>query len=224
MPVAGTLDYHLEVPPADPVLEAERTWLSSTRYPQVPINEWLVLRPILVSEKDFSSSVVGEAENGTLILSAIEVNNTKISRAAQMSAFNSDWFTAAGADSVRPKEGDKQKVDGGVVLTWEKVRSKDGFVDMQTGIPKDYTVGYAWTEFEVPAATEAWLGLGSDDGVKIWLNGELVHDKWIRRQSRVDDDIVPLHLRKGANRILIKIQNATIDWSFIYRLRLRPGN
>ena len=222
-PVAGTLDYHLEVPPADPVLEAERTWLSSTRYPQVPINEWLVLRPILVSEKDFSSSVVGEAENGTLILSAIEVNNTKISRAAQMSAFNSDWFTAAGADSVRPKEGDKQKVDGGVVLTWEKVRSKDGFVDMQTGIPKDYTVGYAWTEFEVPAATEAWLGLGSDDGVKIWLNGELVHDKWIRRQSRVDDDIVPLHLRKGANRILIKIQNATIDWSFIYRLRLRPG-
>jgi hypothetical protein len=64
--------------------------------------------------------------------------------------------------------------------------------------------------------------LGSDDGVKIWLNGELVHDKWVRRPSRIDDDVVPLRLRQGANQILIKIQNATIHWSYIYRLRLRP--
>ncbi len=221
-PVAGSLDYLLEVPPADPVLEAERVWLSSTTYPVLPVAEWLVLRPIKVSEQDFESSIVGKNADGTVILNALEVNSGKISRAAQMSAFNSDWFTAAGADSVRPKAGDQQKIDEGTVLTWEKIRSKDGFVDMQTGIPKDYTVGYAWTEFESPAATDAWLGLGSDDGVKLWLNGELVHDKWIRRSSRVDDDVVPLHLKKGANRILIKIQNATIDWSFMYRLRLKP--
>jgi exo-1,4-beta-D-glucosaminidase len=35
----------------------------------------------------------------------------------------------------------------------------------------------------------------------------LVNDKWIKRMSRLDDDIVPVHLRKGRNRILIKIQN-----------------
>ena len=83
-------------------------------------------------------------------------------------------------------------------------------------------VGNAWSEFVAQRDTEAWLGLGSDDGVKIWLNGELVHDKWIRRPSHVDDDVVPLRLKKGANRMLIKIQNATIDWSFVYRLRLKP--
>ena len=63
--------------------------------------------------------------------------------------------------------------------------------------------------------------MGSDDGIKIWLNGELVNDKWIRRISRIDDDIVPLRLKKGKNQLLIKIQNATGDWSFIYRLRTR---
>ncbi|MDQ5980487.1 MAG: hypothetical protein QG602_3464 [Verrucomicrobiota bacterium] len=221
-PVAGELDYVFEVPPADPVREAERTWLASTSYPAVTIPEWLVLRPIKVSEQDFDSTIIGETPDGTVILNSLEVNTGKISRRAQMSAFNTDWFAEAGADSVRPREGDRQRIDEETTLTWEKVRSVDGFVNMQSGIGKDYVVGYAWTEFESPRATEAWLGLGSDDGVKIWLNGELVHDKWIRRPSRVDDDVVPLKLRQGPNRMLIKIQNATIDWSFLYRLRLKP--
>jgi hypothetical protein len=221
-PVAGALDYVQEVPPVDVAREADRVWLASTRWPVLPITEWLVLRPIEVPEKEFLSTVVGQNESGTLVLSSMEVNDGKISRAAQMSAFSSDWFAAAGADSVRPREGDRQKIDDRLVLKWEKVRSVDGFVDMQTAFPKDYTVGYAWAEFESPAATEAWLGLGSDDGVKIWLNGELVHDRWIRRPSRVDDEVVPLRLRKGTNRILIKIQNVTGEWSFIYRLRLPP--
>lgn len=221
-PVAGVLDYVLEVPPADPVAEAERVWLGSTRYPALTIGDWLVLRPIVVPEQDFASTVVGEKSDGTVILSALEVNSGRISRAAQLSAFNSDWFGAAGAGSVRPKEGERQRIDETTELTWERVRSRNGFVNMQTNLPRDYTVGYAWAEFESPRDTEAWLGLGSDDGVKIWLNGELVHDKWIRRPSRLDDDVVPLNLKRGANQILIKIQNVTIDWSFIYRLRLKP--
>jgi hypothetical protein len=221
-PVAGSLDYLLVVPPSDPALEADRIWLESSTYPVQAIDEWLVLRPIEVPEQEFRSQVTGETADGTVIMSALEVTNSKVSRKAQLNAFNSDWFAAAGADSVRPKEGDRQRIDEKTELTWQKVRSKDGLVDMQTGVPKDYVVGYAWAEFNVPAATDGWLGLGSDDGVKIWLNGELVHDSWIRRPSRVDEDVVPLHLRAGANRMLIKIQNVTIDWSFLYRLRLSP--
>lgn len=221
-PVPGTLDYRLEVPPADEGLDAERAWIGSTSFPTLIIPEWLVLRPIPVSEQDFDSSIIGETADGTIILSSVEVNTGRISRRAQMSAFNSNWFDEAGAGSVRPREGDRQKIDDETTLIWEKVRSVDGFVNMQTGLGRDYVVGYAWAEFDSPRETEALLGLGSDDGVKLWLNGELVHDKWMRRQSRVDDDIVPLRLKKGANRILIKIQNATIDWSFMYRLRLKP--
>lgn len=221
-PVAGTLDYELVVPAPNPPLEANQVWLSSSQYPELPIENWLVLRPIIVAEKDFESLVIGEKADGTVILNAVEVNTGKISRAAQMSAFNTDFFAETGAGSVRPKEGDRQMIDVSTELTWERIQSQDGFVEMQTGIPKDYTVGYAWAEFDSPRDTDAWLGLGSDDGVKIWLNGVLVHDRWIRRPSRVDDEIVPLHLKQGSNQILIKIQNATIHWSFIYRLRLKP--
>jgi hypothetical protein len=221
-PVAGTLDYLLEVPPADPVRDADRVWIASTSYPVLPIPEWLVLRPIPVPEKEFDSAVIGETADGAVIFNSVEVNTGRISRRAQLSAFNSDWFAETGAGSVRPRAGDRQRINDEIELTWEKVASVDGFVEMQSGIPKDYVVGYAWAEFDSPRETDAWLGLGSDDGVKIWLNGELVHDKWIRRPSRVDDDVVPLRLRRGPNRILIKIQNATIHWSFMYRLRLKP--
>jgi len=221
--VPGELTYVLDVPPADPVRDADAVWLSSAHYPVTTIDRWLVLRPIGVPEKEFDADIQNVTDAGMVVFKSLEVNSGKISRAAQMSAFNTDWFTAAGPDSVRPKEGDRQRIDERTELTWQAVKSKDGFVDMQGTIVRDYCVGYAWTEISLPAATDAWLGIGSDDGVKIWLNGELVHDKWIRRQTWIDDDIVPLKLRQGPNRILIKIQNATIDWSFLYRLRLKPA-
>ena len=220
--VAGGLDYILDVPPANRELDADTAWLGSTGYPEVPIDQWLLLRPIKVPEMDFTSTVEGETPAGTLVFKALQVSDAKVSRAAQMNAFNSDWFTADGAASVQPKEGDKQTVDG-TPLTWQRVKSEKGFVDLRAGLGNvDYSVGYATAEFEVPATSDAWLGIGSDDGLKIWLNGEMVHDKWIRRSSPIDDDVVPLHLKAGKNRILLKIQNATIDWSFLYRLRTAP--
>lgn len=220
--VAGGLDYTLDVPPASRELEADAAWLGSIGYPEIPIDQWLLLRPIKVPEMDFTSTVEGETPAGTLVFKALQVSDAKVSRAAQMNAFNSDWFGSTGAADVHPKEGDKQTVDG-TVLTWKRAKSEKGFVDLRAGFGNvDYSVGYAYAEFEAPAPVDAWLGIGSDDGMKIWLNGEMVHDKWIRRPSRIDDDVVPLHLSAGKNRILLKIQNATIDWSFIYRLRTAP--
>ena len=65
----------------------------------------------------------------------------------------------------------------------------------------------------------AWLGIGSDDGIKVWLNGELVSDKWRHRISQLDDDIVPLKLQAGKNHLLLKVQNMTRNWNFVTRLR-----
>ena len=74
---------------------------------------------------------------------------------------------------------------------------------------------------EVPLEMDAWLGIGSDDGLKIWLNGEQVADQWTERTSKLDDVIVPVHLRAGKNQFLVKIQNVKGRWSFTARLRVR---
>jgi hypothetical protein len=219
--VPGTCDYTLTVPPEDRQIEADAAWLDGSPYADVIIPSWLVLRPVHVEQQNFMSSVENVDAAGVAQMSKFEVSSAKVSRKSQMNAFNSDWFAEAGAGSVHPHEGDRQRVDE-ADLTWQRLPAVDGLVNFQSGVTnQDYCIGYAWTEFELPADVDGWLGIGSDDGLRIWHNGELVHDKWVRRISHLDDDVVPLHLKKGKNQILIKIQNATGDWSFISRLRVR---
>ena len=219
--VAGTYDYHLEVPSEDRAAEADAAWLSGDPVTEVILNSWLVLRPILVPESEFAD-VAYETEDGVLMMKAVEVADTKFTKTEQLSAFSSNWFDFAGAETVNPKVGDEVTIMG-KTLMWEAVTGENGLLNFQKGItPLDYTIGYAWIDFEVPKAMQAWLGIGSDDGLRIWHNGELVHENWVRRISRIDDDIVPLKLTAGRNQLLIKIQNVRGEWSFISRLRIKP--
>ncbi len=216
-PVAGPYDYVYDTPPPSAAKPADIAWLRGDGRIEIAIGSWLVLRPIPVPAAVFSSVDHVDA-NGVTVFTAVSVSQEKVSRSSQMNAFNSDFFTDPAA--VLPAEGDGQVVDE-ARLKWERVKSEDGYVNMQTGANQDYCVGYAWAELDSPQALDGWLGIGSDDGLKIWLNGKLVHDRWVRRDSRIDDDIVPLHLEAGKNRLLIKIQNATGEWSFISRLRVK---
>lgn len=220
--VAGTAPYDHVVSAADPLTPAEQAWLKGTAAIPLALRDWLVLKPVDVPEQMFSV-VEGVNEDGVVMMSAFEADTAKVSRSSQMNAFDHDWFddAAGGAAAVAPQAGDKQDV-AGTELEWRSMQADEhGFVDLQSFERRDYCIGYAWTALESPQELDAWLAIGSDEGLKIWLNGELVHDRWVRRISKLDDDIVPLKLRAGENRILIKIQNATGDWSFVSRMRLR---
>ncbi len=223
--VAGSHAYVLTVPPLDKQLAADSAWVNGEARRAIPIKSWLVLKPIRVPEQVFTS-VDRVGPDGVVMLKAVTAGKAgSVSTASQMNSFNDDWFSTAGAGSVRPVAGQKQEVDG-EKLTWKAVTPSSGLVDF-LGTSRvgslDYCVGYAWTEIDVPEETDAWLGIGSDDGLKVWHNGELVNDKWVRRTSRLDDDVVALRLKKGPNQFLIKIQNAMGLWSFTARLRTR-GN
>jgi hypothetical protein len=215
-PVAGALDASFVVPPApDPRLAAETAWVQGEARVTVPIASWLVLRPIRVEERLFTT-VNRVRSDGTVVLNSITAGTAKLD------SFHDNWFDRnGGAASVQPMAGQEQDV-GGVKLVWQRVRPVDGFVDLARGAgDTDYCVGYAWTEVESPADADAWLGIGSDDGLKVWVNGHLLIDSWIVRPSRLDDEVVPLRLKAGKNQILVKVQNETAAWSFIARLRTR---
>ena len=62
------------------------------------------------------------------------------------------------------------------------------------------------------------LGIGSDDSVKVWLNGELVHQNWTTRGVGIDNDRVPVTFKKGMNQLVLKIQNQGGPWGFCCRL------
>ncbi len=215
-PVAGGLDYSFVLPPApDPQLAAETAWVQGEARVRVPIGSWLVLRPIRVAERLFTA-VDRVRSDGTVMLKAVTAGT------AQLDSFFDDWFNSSGgAASVQPVAGQEQAV-GGEKLFWQRIRPVDAFVDLARGQGEsDCCVGYAWTEIEAPTETDAWLGIGSDDGLKVWVNGRLVVDSWSVRPSRLDDDVVPFRLKAGRNQILLKVQNETDAWSFTARLRVR---
>jgi len=216
-PIAASYDFEYNVSDEEIAREADRDWVFMSARKEFSIPSWLLLRPIPVPAIEFSQVDHEDAE-GKYVMTAVKVGKETVSNRAQMSAFRSDFFDKEGVASVAPFIGQPVEIDE-QTYKWEQYESKDGFVDLRNKSDCDHSVGYAWAEFESDQAGPAYLGLGSDDGVKIWLNGKLVHDRWVQRITQIDEDVVPLQLAAGKNTILIKIQNAKGGWSFCFRLR-----
>ncbi len=73
-------------------------------------------------------------------------------------------------------------------------------------------VAYARTRFYSETALDAFLELGSDDGVKVWHNGQLIHQNNIQRGCNPGDDVVPLAIKQGWNELLFKVTQGVGGW------------
>lgn len=74
-------------------------------------------------------------------------------------------------------------------------------------VGKENASGYLKTTLIAEKAQELMLRLGSDDGIRVWVNGALVHDNKIARGALPDSDLVKIKLTPGANSLLVKIVN-----------------
>jgi CubicO group peptidase (beta-lactamase class C family)/effector-binding domain-containing protein len=158
------------------------------------LRSWLVLGPIPVGE-------AGRAAGET----------------TQKAAFERDELLARGGlAEAAPQEGQTFTLSG-QLLKWQRLDSKSDIVDLGAIFGRENLVAYAFAEINMPEARSVLFGLGSDDAIKVWLNGTLIHENWIARGTRLDDDILELKLRQGVNHLLLKIQNRGGDWGFAVR-------
>ena len=79
-------------------------------------------------------------------------------------------------------------------------------------------VAYLKAEIIASKATDAILLMGSDDGIKAWLNGTEVHSNNIDRGQIVDQDMAPIKLKQGPNELLLKITQGGGGWSVCTRI------
>jgi len=84
--------------------------------------------------------------------------------------------------------------------------------------------GYARTRVWSPDDQDVQLELGSDDAIKVWLNGKVVHANNTDRGIAARQDLVKAHLQKGWNDLLLKIVNHTGGWGFACRIRKPDGS
>lgn len=104
------------------------------------------------------------------------------------------------------------------ILKWTHYKNElTGYIDFAKLLnPSEEGVAYATRNFEVPQDTKMKVGLGSNDGVKVWLNGELLLDKKSSRVAEPDQEILTLPLKRGKNTVLVKIDQIGGGWGFYF--------
>lgn len=106
----------------------------------------------------------------------------------------------------------------GEAVNWQPV-PKGNDVNLAGLFPnQDNCIAYLRTRVIVPEATPAVLLMGSDDGVKAWLNGTAVLANNVDRGMVADQDAAPIQLAKGANELLVKVTQGGGGWSLCARI------
>lgn len=101
------------------------------------------------------------------------------------------------------------------------VRDADGYggIDFLAEFgPSSFAVAYAHRTVESGESRRVELKVGSDDGVKIWLNGELALTRHVRRALTPGEDAVVILLNKGTNELLVKVEQGEGEWGFLVRM------
>jgi hypothetical protein len=122
-------------------------------------------------------------------------------------AFDSDFGPEAGLDLNAPV--------GEAGLAWvERADLADGAIHELEG---EACATYAFRTIVAASPRKLVLALGTDDAVKLWLNGEAVLDRRVVRGITPDEDTVELPLIAGENRLLLKVVNYTGGYAFTAR-------
>ena len=66
---------------------------------------------------------------------------------------------------------------------------------------------YGSVILDSPQEQETTMFVGSDDAVKVWLNGELVHSAFVARGAGDYQDFFPVTLKAGQNVLLVALDN-----------------
>jgi hypothetical protein len=87
----------------------------------------------------------------------------------------------------------------------------------------DNRVAYLRTRVSSDKEQKARLEIGSDDGIKVWLNGQVVHANNVIRAAAPAQDNVEVTLKQGWNQLLLKVTQGGGEWSVCARLRAPDG-
>jgi len=119
---------------------------------------------------------------------------------------------------------DPEKPDAANV-SWRAVMLEPGkhLVELDKILGGNDRVAYLKTGITSEMDQEVLLEVGSDDGAKIWLNGQVVHANNATRPCREGEDKAKLKLKQGANALLCKVTQGGGEWAFVARLRSAGG-
>jgi hypothetical protein len=95
--------------------------------------------------------------------------------------------------------------------------------DRTPGIQGQNAAIYLRTRVQSPKTQDVEIRAGSDDGIRIWVNGKHVHGNNASRPVNPDGDRRVVTLNRGWNDVLVKITQGGGQWAFCFRFRNLEG-
>jgi hypothetical protein len=117
-------------------------------------------------------------------------------------AFTAESFDAAFATEFGPEPEGKE-----VETTWRTITVEPGKLAANIA-GKENAAVFVRTTLTAAKPRTVVLALGSDDGVRVWLNGKKVHENKVLRGAVDANDSVTLELNQGENALLVQIVNS----------------
>lgn len=96
-------------------------------------------------------------------------------------------------------------------------------VDLLKIFGGEQRVAYARCYVYSPVQQKARLEIGSDDGIKIWLNGKVVYSLNVARPITPNSDKTDIVLNQGWNSLMFKITQNNLGWEFCARIVTPEG-
>jgi hypothetical protein len=94
--------------------------------------------------------------------------------------------------------------------------------DVQDGRPNTFKgrnrALYLTRTLVIPSPRRVSFALGSDDALKVWLDGRVVLDHNVQRPLNPDDNTLLFDLEPGEHRLMLKVVNYLGDYAFAFRL------
>ena len=88
-------------------------------------------------------------------------------------------------------------------------------VDQVLGVPGEKNaVAYLYRRIDAPKDMTLPTQMGSDDGMRVWLNGEMVVDDAGEHPMSIGSSSPVLKLHAGPNHLLVKVSQAAGEWQF----------
>ncbi|MFP6900882.1 MAG: DUF1553 domain-containing protein, partial [Opitutales bacterium] len=170
--------------------------------------DWTATHGAKIAHADGGLSITGSPEEGVLTIGEFHHAGPFVNVGFEQKV------GPEGLDSFDPKQkfrhGDKE-------IAWtRKPEWKNGQL-YATVFNAPNAVNYLHKVITVDKPRDLPLSLGSDDGIKVFLNGKQILANNVGRGAAADQEKVTLNLRKGDNFLLLKIHNGGGPSGFYFR-------
>lgn len=106
------------------------------------------------------------------------------------------------------------------------VTAAETFVDFAPQFPegeRENVAGYAVRKIASDKARKVKIVTGSDDGLRVWINGRLVQSVSVGRDAKPDSESCDAELVEGENALLVEVSQLNGGWGLYLRLQDEKG-